>query len=132
DVALDPDLLARLSAALPGIAGAGLATASVLAIPTITSFATVTTSTFAIFAVSTVSWPLFAVGAVGVVTAAFVSRSLIDRSIDNWRSSLRDRAHSRAASKVFGLGAKPGQASILEVIQGFAVKTAAHNLGTAK
>lgn len=132
DVALDPDLLARLAAALPAIAGAGLATASVAAIPTITSFATITTSTFAIFAISTVSWPLFAVGAVGVVATAYVGRSLIGRSIASWRRSLRDRAHSLTAIKVFGLGAKPGQTSILEVIQGFAIKTAANNLGTVE
>lgn len=129
DANLDQDLQTKLRAALPALAGTGLAALSLAAIPTVISFATVTSSTFVFFTTTAVSWPLFAVGSLALVVAAFVGRGLIDRGVAGLRVTLHRRADALAASAVFGLGAKPGQRNVLEDIQALALKAAANSFG---
>ncbi len=124
----DPDLNDRLAAIAPALASAGLAAASIAAIPTVVSFATVSSSVLAIVGVSYVSWPLFTVGAVALGATALISRSLFDTAVENWRESLRARAHTHAGEIVFGLGAPVDQRTILEDIQALAINAAANSM----
>lgn len=128
EFSLDPGLGERLFSVAPALASAGLAAASIAAVPTVISFATVSTSALAIFGVSYVSWPLFTVGAVALGTAALASRSLFDWAIKNWRDKLRIRAHKRAEEVVFGIGVPAGQRTILNDIQALAVQAAANSM----
>lgn len=129
DANLDQNLRDQLRAALPALAGTGLAALSLAAIPTVISFATVTSSTLAIFTTTAVSWPLFVLGTAGLAVTAFVSRGLIDRGVAGLRVTLHRRAQTLAASTVFGLGAQPGQRNVLEDIQALALKAAANSFG---
>lgn len=69
EFSLDPGVTERLFAMAPALASAGLAAASIAAVPTVISFATISTSVLAFVGVSYVSWPLFTVGAVVLISA---------------------------------------------------------------
>ncbi|WP_420004981.1 hypothetical protein [Arenibacterium sp. LLYu02] len=128
EMSLDPGMQSRLVAMAPALASAGLAAASIAAVPTVLSFATVSTSVLAVFGVSTISWPLFSIGAVALGVTALASRSLFDWAVQNWRDSLRDRAHQKAQERIFGLGLDGSQRTVLDDIQALVIQTAAQNL----
>lgn len=128
EMSLDPGLQRRLVAMAPALASAGLAAASIAAVPTVLSFATVSTSVLAVFGVSYISWPLFSIGAVALGVTALASRSLFDRAVQNWRNSLRERARQKAQETIFGLGLDGSKRTVLDDIQALVIQTAAQNL----
>ncbi|HCP82020.1 MAG TPA: hypothetical protein DIT67_10680 [Octadecabacter sp.] len=128
EFSLDPGLSDRLAAMAPVIASAGLAAASIAAVPTVVSLATISTSILAFVGVSYVSWPLFTVGAVALGVTAYTSRRLYGWGIERWRRKLRERSYRRAEKAIFGLGAASDQRTLLDDIQALAVKAATNSM----
>lgn len=121
-VRLDTGTWEQVTKALPAIAGVGLIAASVLAIPTVVTFATVPASWLAFGAAASISWPLFAVGAAGIGVATLAGSQSLKFAQEKARAKLSVRLHREAEQQIFGIGGKSGARSMLSDIQAAVVQ----------
>lgn len=108
---------AALRAVLPALAGVGVLTASLAAIPSVISFATVTTTSFFFLSNPVLSLPLFAVGGVGLALATLTGSKAVDRLSNRNRAYLTTRLQSRARTAALGYGLASGARCLVTDLQ---------------
>lgn len=106
---------------IPAIGGAGMIAASLLALPSVVSFATVTT-VFGLF--SATSAPLLLVGGALLTALSLTGSSVIGNAAERGRRSLAERIKRQARSAIFGDGRKPSERCVVSDTQAAVLKAA--------
>lgn len=119
----------HVQSALPAVAGVGMLAASVLALPTVVSFATVTTTSFLVFSTSAVSIPLLLVGGTVLAGLSFAGVKAVDHANESVRSNLVERLTSVACSAIFGYGLAAESRCLLNDLQAAVLKAGEAELG---
>lgn len=104
---------------LPALAGAGLIAASVMAVPTVVTYATVTSVSMLVFTTSTISTPLLLMGGAAVATLSLTGSSALVHANRRTRNHLAERLKRHARATVFGDGQEPNARCLLNDTQAF-------------
>ncbi|REF73519.1 hypothetical protein [Paracoccus versutus] len=105
---------------LPAVGGLGLIAASVLAMPTVLSFATVTVFGF----LATTSSPLLLAGGAVLAVMSLTGSAAIGKAKQRGRTHLAERIKRQARSAIFGDGRNPWDRCVVSDTQAAVLKAA--------
>lgn len=96
--------LGAIATALPALAGVGMLAASVLALPTVVTWATITTTSLFFFTTSSISVPLLLIGGTALAGLSLTGVKVLGATEGRLRNHLVARVEAQARSAVFGSG----------------------------
>lgn len=118
------------SAALPALAGVGLISASVLAVPAVVSYATVASVSFLFVTTTSVSTPILLAGGAAIAALSVSGSAALGHAKQRTRTHLSERLKRHARIVIFGDEQVPSARCLLNDTQALVLKAGHTSLST--